>query len=358
MTLFWYDCETYSETPISHGVDPYAEKAEQMIHAYAFGDGPVSIWDETDGSDMPADLEEGFRNPKYKIVSHNSRFDRTLLAHCHPELCPPVERWLDTMVMALSHSLPAGLSQLCQVLKVPTDQAKDRDGKRLIHLFCKPRPSNMKMRRATSETHPIEWAKFLAYAGQDIVAMRECYRRLPKWNVTTDELALWHLDQKINDRGFGVDLELALAAVKATEREQKVLAQQAKEMTSGVVESATQRDALISYLYKFHNITVPNLQKATVEKMLNSADLPSDVIELLQVRQQASGTASAKYQVLLNATSKDGRLRGTLQFRGASRTGRWSGRLFQPQNLPRSTMKQTDIDEGIAALKANILDLI
>lgn len=358
MTLFWYDCETYSEVPISHGVDPYAEKAEQMIHAYAFDDGPVSIWDETDGSEMPADLEAAFRNPEYLVVSHNSRFDRTLLAHCYPELCPPVERWLDTMVMALSHSLPASLAHLCQVLKVPTDQAKDRDGKRLIQLFCKPRPSNMKLRRATSESHPIEWAKFVAYAGQDIVAMRECYRRLPKWNVTKDELALWHLDQKINDRGFCVDLELARAAVKATEREQQILADQTKEMTSGVVESATQREALINYLFHFHGITVPNLQKATIEKMLTNADLPREVIDLLQVRQQASGTASAKYQVLLNATSTDGRLRGTLQFRGASRTGRWSGRLFQPQNLPRSTMKQSDIEDGITALKANILDLI
>ncbi|MEY2680652.1 MAG: hypothetical protein RL661_883 [Pseudomonadota bacterium] len=178
--ICWQDTETYSPVPIKHGVHAYAERVEVMLWAYAIDDGPVSVWDRTQVDDMPADLAAARANPECIHVFHNSQFDRTVLGWNGFDV--PLDRTLDTMVMALEHSLPASLGQLCEVLRVPTDKAKDKDGKRLIHLFCQPRPKNVKLRRATAETHPIEWAKFVSYAGNDIEAMRECYKRLPKWN--------------------------------------------------------------------------------------------------------------------------------------------------------------------------------
>lgn len=358
MTITWLDLETFSTIPIKHGVHRYAERAEIMLFAYAFDDGPVNLWDVTQDDTPPADLVAALTDPATLIAAHNSAFDRTILRHCLPDLCPPIERWRDTMVMALAHSLPAGLGQLCEVLRIPTDQAKDKAGKRLIQLFCQPRPKNVKLRRATAETHPIEWSRFCDYAKTDIEAMRECYKRIPVWNSTQAELDLWHLDQHINDRGVAIDLDLAHAAVRATDREQARLADLTHEMTEGAVAAATQRDALLRHILATYGIDLPDLQKATVERLLASDQLPQPVIDLLSIRLSASSTSTAKYEALINSTSSDGRLRGTIQFCGASRSGRAAGRIFQPQNLPRPTLKQPAIDQGIDALKADCEDIL
>lgn len=357
MNTLFIDLETYSTVPIQHGTYAYAEGVEIMLVAYAFGDGPVTVWDCTQDDEMPADLREALLDPTVILVAHNSFFDRTMLAHCYPDLCPPVTRWRDTMVMAYAHSLPGSLGQLCEVLKVPTDSAKDKDGRRLILKFCKPNPKHYKVSRYTRDTDPADWAKFVSYASLDIVAMREVMKRLPAWNMGDDELDLWHLDQHINDRGVCIDLDLAHAAVRATDEEQARLAEQTHEMTDGQVAASTQRDAVLRHVLSTYGISIPDLQKATVERLLSVGELPVPVVELLVNRLSASSTSTAKYKALVNATSSDGRLRGTLQFCGASRTGRWAGRVFQPQNLPRPTLDADDIEIGIEALKAGCEDL-
>lgn len=355
--ILWYDCETFNVEPISVGSDKYSETVEQMIHAYAFDDESPKVWDSTVGGFMPVELVTAFLDPSVNVIAHNSRFDRLMLRSNFPDLCPPIERWRDTMIMAMAHSLPAGLAKLCEVLGVPSDSAKDADGKKLIQLFCKPRSSKSKIRRATAETHPQEWAKFVAYATQDIVAMRECYRRLPKWNMSEYELSLWHLDQRINDRGLYVDLELANAAVRATKVQQIRLASEIGEATNGEVAASTQRNAMLKHIQEVYGLALPDLQASTLEKYIGSGQLPQELVDLLNNRLQASTTSTAKYNALVNATNSDGRLRGTLQFCGASRTGRWSGRTFQPQNLPRPSLEAADIEVGIEALKAGCEDL-
>lgn len=174
----------------------------------------------------------------------------------------------------------------------------------------------------------------------------------------TTELDLWHLDQTINDRGVQIDLELAEAAVRAVDRAQASLALQAQELTYGAVTAATQRDALLAHIKDAYGLTFDDLRGSTVERILESSTLPPELRELLQVRLQASTTSTAKYKTLLAGTSADSRLRGTLQFCGASRTGRWAGRLFQPQNLPRPNLENDEILAGIDALKADAEDLV
>ena len=355
MTTLFLDLETFSEVPITNGTHAYAAGAEIMLFAYAFDDGPVKVWDKTTGSEMPAELYAALVNPDVLIYAHNSHFDRTVLNHFwRTDRC----RWRDTMVKALAHSLPGSLGDLCDILKVPTDKAKDKAGRQLIQLFCKPRPATNKVRRATRETHPAEWAKFVEYAGLDIEAMREVDKKLPAWNYQASELALWHLDQAINDRGVLMDVELAHAAIRAVERAQKVLAARTHELTEGVVQAATQRDALLRHLVAAYGIELPDMQQSTLERRIADPDLPAELRELLAIRLQASTTSTSKYKTLAKGVSSDGRLRGTLQFNGASRTGRWAGRLFQPQNLPRPVLKQKAIDQGIEALKADCEDLL
>ncbi|HEM8233265.1 TPA: DNA polymerase [Klebsiella aerogenes] len=357
-TILWGDLETFCEIPINNGTHAYAEGVEVMLFAWAIGDEPVSVWDLTTGEPIPSRLRKAIADPDTILFFHNSHFDRTVLRHAMPELAPPVERWRDTMVQALAHSLPGALGALCEVLGVPQDKAKDKEGKSLIQLFCKPRSKNSKLRRATSKTHPVEWQRFVAYAGLDIEAMREVYKRLPKWNYQGTELALWHRDQQINDRGICMDVLLAQAAIEAVDLEQKRLAKRTQVMTDGEVQAATQRDAMIKHIVESYGVELPDMQRSTLERRIADPDLPSPVKELLAIRLQASTTSTSKYKSLMKGISSDGRLRGTQQFCGASRTGRWAGRLFQPQNLPRPTLEQERIDEGIEALKSGCADLL
>ncbi len=364
MSTLYLDKETYSETPITHGTHRYAAGAEVVIFAWALDDGPVHVEDCTRGCQLHGDrlglsfeLKTMLADPSITCIAHNSHFDRTVLRHAEG-IDVPVERWQDTMVQAMAHGLPGGLGELCAILKVDQDLAKHKDGRQLINLFCKPRPKGAKIRRATRDTHPAEWARFMEYAGNDITAMREIHKKLPTWNFKGAELALWHLDQQINDRGVAVDLDLATAAITAVAAAQTELAAQTSEATFGYVESTTQRDALLKHVLAAYGVELPDMQMATLERRIADPDLPAGLRELLSIRLQASTTSTSKYKTLVNGASADGRLRGLLQFCGASRTGRWAGRLWQPQNLPRPTLDQDTIDEGIEALKIGCADLI
>lgn len=358
MKLLWCDLETFSTVPINCGTHRYAEEAEVMLWAYAIDNGPIKVWDVTTGSPMPADLQACLDDDECMTVWHNgAMFDLVVLAHAM-DIHIPLTRVHDTLVQALSHSLPGSLGDLCEILRVPTDKAKDKAGKQLVQLFCKPRPATSKSTRATRLTHPVEWSKFVSYAGSDVEAMREVYQRMPKWNLNATELALWRIDQAINRRGMTMDVELARAALAAVDAAQIELKRRTKELTNGVVQAATQRDALLAHLLAEYGVALPDLQMSTIERRIQDPDLPIAMRELLAVRLQASTTSTSKYKTLLKAVSKDGRLRGTKQFNGASRTGRWAGRLFQPDNLPRPTLEQEDIDLGIDALKLGVADLL
>jgi DNA polymerase len=350
MTTLWLDLETFSSRSISCGTHAYAEMAEIMLAAWAIDDGKVEVFDLIEAPYLKQTLSDMIREAD-KVVIHNSHFDRTVLHHNGIDL--PAERIHDTMVQALAHSLPGSLGKLCEILNVPLDQAKEKDGKRLINLFCKPLPANRKLRRATRETHPQEWERFIEYAMLDILAMRAVYKKLPKWNLTDTERKLWQLDQKINDNGVAIDMDLVRNAIVAIDAEQARLAERAQDLTQGVVSSATRRDAMLRHILEAYEVPLDDLKASTVERMLGNDNYPPELLELLRVRLQATTSSTAKYAALERATSSDGRLRGTLQFCGASRTGRWAGRLFQPQNLPRPDMNAEVIEAGIEALKAD-----
>jgi DNA polymerase len=328
----WLDTETFSPVPIKHGAHRYAEEAEVLLVALAVDDEPTNVWDTQDLVHWRPALQNMIDKADH-VVIHNSAFDRTVLRHCGVTI--PAEKIIDTMVIAMQHSLPGSLGQLCDILGVPQDKAKDKDGRRHIQLFTKPCPKNWKIRRAGRDTHPDDWNAFIEYARLDVDAMRDVYRRLPVWNSVRAERDLWIIDQRVNDRGVTVDRELGRAAGRAFDRASGTLADRVRVMTDGEVPSATQRDRMLLYLRERRGVVTPDLTKATVEKLLKGK-LDPVARELLEIRQQASATSPAKYTALIDAASSDGRLRGTIQFCGASRTGRDAGRIFQPQNLPRT----------------------
>jgi len=367
MRTLYLDLETFSETPITHGTHAYAANAEILLAAWAWDDAPVQVADFTANppEQVPFDVSTFASDPDVEVVIHNSHFDRTVIRHVWG-IDILTSRIHDTMVQAMAHSLPGSLGMLCEVLGLPSDKAKDKDGKRLINLFCKPLGKNRKLDRATRETHPAEWERFKAYAASDIEAMREVKKRMPVVNFTPAERELWQLDQRINDRGVAIDLGLVYSAIEAIDKAKRELAGRTVALTDGSVSSTTLNEVFRLHLFEAFGIDLPDLQMATIEKALAAADMNPAMRELLLIRLQASSTSTAKYRVLLRGTSADSRLRGLLQFCGAIRTGRWAGRLFQPQNLPRPTLKQKAIDAGIEALRAgcahlttdNVMELI
>lgn len=355
MTTLFLDLETYSATPIANGTHVYAADAEIMLFAYAVDENPVQVWDCTAQPTMPNDLSDALEDESVTLCAHNTHFDRTVLFHSGYHL--DISRWGDTMVQAMAHSLPGSLGLLSEILKLKADEAKDKRGKELVQLFCKPRPKTFEIERATSATHPKEWQEFIDYAGRDIDAMRAIGKKLPNWNYKAAELALWRLDQKINQRGFMVDQDLARSAIHAVEVEQAKLAERTQELTGNAVQSATQRDAVLKFILEEHGVTLPDMKASTLERRMLDENLPPKLRELMAIRLQASTTSVSKYKALIKGVSSDSRLRGTLQFNGALRTGRYAGRLFQPQNLPRPTLGNEEIELGVSALKAGCADL-
>lgn len=380
----WHDLETYSETPIKNGTHAYAENAEVMIWAFADGDGDVKVWDVVNDSvhwqdelsgvwveepllegTVPWALMEIIDDPEALIWFHNGgQFDFPVLSHAMPYLLEriPMHRWRDTMVQAFSHSLPGALEKLGSALNISEDKRKLKEGKKLVQLFCKPQNDAFfekhGTRRATKQTHPVEWQKFIEYAGGDITTMREAHRLMPTWNWRGKHIDLWHCDLRINMRGFAVDLELAEAAVKATETTKAELAKRTQELTEGQVQAATQRDQMLRYILEAHGVELPDMQSDTLERRMQDENLPDAVRELLGIRLLASMNSASKYKTLLKGVSRDGRLRGTMQFRGAGRTGRVAHRLSQPGNMRRPTLDPWEIEQCIEWLKLEYLDAI
>lgn len=354
MTIF-VDIETYSETPIKYGTAKYAESAELLLFAWSVDDASPKLWDATRDA-MPAELHALLTGDDI-LVAHNAAFEQAVLDHVLPFQIDP-KRWRCSMAKAYAHSLPGSLDTLSEILELPQDQAKQKAGRQLVRLFCIPPAKNLKRARATRHTHPKEWEEFCQYCAQDVTAMVQVWNRIPSWNYRGAELDLWHLDQAINRHGVLMDTELARASIRAVGLAQKNLAARTVELTGGAVQAATQRDKLLAHLLAEYGVDLPDLTKSTLERRIEDQSLPWALRELLLVRLQASTASTAKYQTILNYTSSDSRLRYSLQFCGAGRTGRWAGRGPQFQNMPRPTLRQSDIDFGIEALKADCEDLL
>jgi len=352
------DHESFSAADLKkQGSYAYAEHqtTEIMLTTYAFDDGPVYCYDATDGGPMPRDLRRALRyfakaytgDDGPRMVGANYlMFDRLLLRGCWGYNIDP-RNIIDTMVLAFRHALPGSLAAQCEVLGVSEDLAKDKRGKALIQRFCKPTPKNYKVRRYDKTTHPQEWREFVAYAKSDITSMREVFYKIPTWGNSAFEDAVLAIDQRINDRGFYVDTALANAAIEAVKKHKAELQAEAAEKWGSSLTGAAFIPTLQALAPAFD---IPNAQKSTLNDLLADEDLPDDARTLIEMRLGASSTASTKYNPLLLGLSRDGRRRGCIQYGGASRTLRFAGKGFQPQNLARGYFSGDELDGGISML--------
>lgn len=357
--ILWLDRETFSELDLKVvGTYHYADDAEDLLISYAIDDAPATVWDCT-AEPIPTELHIGMTNAAV-VWAHNAQFDKAV--HNGPAQwhLPPIAlaRWQCSMSLALSHALPASLSELCAVLDVPENLSKLDEGKKLIRLFCMLQPETRKVRRATRLTHPQEWERFKAYAVNDIEAMRECVRRMPRWNWDNTAVAEWHCDQRINERGFYADRELTQAGIRAAVAEKLRIGTRFRELTEGVVDRPSQRAQFMAFLNERFGLNLDNTRGDTFQQELKDPTLDTRCAELMRLSIASNKTSTAKYAALDPAIQADQRFRGGLQFAGAGRTRRWAGRMFQAQNLPSRGLPDADqVDLYIDMLKVNSHDL-
>lgn len=339
----YLDWETRSRNPITAGSYVYAEDSRAIMAQYALDDGPVQVWDAGNNQPMPRDLHDYFQaSHLVQIAAHNTPFDRVQMLYwpwCRQYDLRP-ERWFCTMAAARLAGMPGGLDDLCTVLGVSPDYAK-KDGKALIQFFCVPRKGTGDFNEPWD--HPEKWAQFIAYGIQDIVAMRNAMKLIPN-TYSVVEQTLMAYTEYMNDRGLPVDRKLAVAAMAQADAVKRMTAQEATRLVASewvmepneVFNPASQKAIL--EMAANYGVKLPDAKSATLEKLLDSSNidlLPPVFAKLLTLRVRTNKVSTAKYKTLLVGTNYDNRARGLITFYGANRTGRDSGRRFQPQNLAR-----------------------
>lgn len=330
------DIETYSSVDIAEcGSYKYIESDdfEILIIGYAFGNNDVVIVDLACGDEIPEEFEEALLNPEVRKHAHNAVFERTAFKRVGYDT--PVEQWYCTMVKSAYCGLPLSLDQVSK--KLDLTQKKLETGKLLIKYFscpCKPTRTNGYRTRNYPEDAPEQWEMYKEYNKYDVLSEREIYQRLEQYEIPEFERQLYILDQHINDRGILVDMELAESAIYCDQQYTEELTNVAQALTG--LENPNSVTQLRNWIYERTGEQCASLAKDIIEPLIQKYKDYDDVVEVLQIRQKLSKTSVKKYYAMLNCAMKDNRARGTFQFYGASRTGRWAGRLLQLQNLSKN----------------------
>jgi DNA polymerase len=337
------DVETYSSVDIKEsGAYKYIESPdfEILIIGYALDDSPVKIVDLAQGEEMPEEFEEALLDPDCVKVAHNAVFERLSFKRIGYNV--PAEQWYCTSIKAAYCGLPLSLDGVSKALNL-TDKKLDT-GKALIKYFscpCKATRVNGMRTRNYPEHAPEKWEMYKEYNKYDVLAEREIFKRLEAYIIPDIERKMYVLDQNINDRGILVDMELAESAIAVDNTYTSILTQHAQQLTG--LENPNSPVQIRQWVEKTTGCVVMSLSKETMPDLMKEfADYP-DVIELLNIRKKLSKTSIKKYYAMLNCAMKDHRVRGTFQFYGANRTGRWAGRLLQLQNLSKNHISHIEV---------------
>lgn len=323
------------------GVYVYAEDrtTDIWVASFAVDDGPVKRW--RPGEPVPEEIHCAVNND-WLIYAHNMNFERVMWANIltprYGWPVPKLEQLRCTMVMAMAMSLPGSLEKLAPALGL--DARKDMAGHGLMMRMARPRKPRKGETTTPDENGLLWWgeperrARLEDYCDQDVVTERLCETRL--FPLSDSEQRLWALDQVINDRGVGVDIELANAALKIVGEHTAKLNAELREITGGAVLAGTNVAQIVAWLRQ-NGVETESLDKESVSFLL-TRELPPAARRALEIRREVSKASVKKINAILKGTNANGRAQGLLQFHAAS-TGRWGGRRFQPQNLVRPKLK-------------------
>lgn len=333
------DIETKSSEDIkSVGAYKYAraEDFEILLFAYKVDDKETKIIDFTANEEIPDEIINALSDKSVIKHAYNAAFEWYCLNIAG--IKTPIDQWRCTMIHAMYCGYPAGLGATGEAIGIPEDKQKLKEGKALINYFCKPcKPTKANGGRTWNrpEHDPIKWANFKRYCVQDVEAEYIIDEALKLYPVPLSEEIQWQYDTLMNARGARVDIKLIEGSNYVDENIKAQLTKKAKELTGLSNPNSTAQ--LLAWL-RSNGINVDNTTKATVQDLLDG-DLPSNIRQVLELRQQLGKSSVAKYKKMVETLCDDDRIRGLSQFYGASATGRWAGRLVQIQNLPRNSMK-------------------
>ena len=336
------DIETYSDQDITKaGLYRYAQSPafEILLFAYSEDGGPVQVVDLACGEMIPQAILGALVDPRVIKHAYNAAFEWFCLGAYFklPDLTAWLPQWHCTMLHGLYCGYTAGLDATGRAMGLPQDKRKLGIGKALIRYFCTPcapTKSNGGRTRNLPQHDPAKWELFKTYNGQDVVTEMEIEHRLSSFPVPDDVQRQWVTDQTINLRGVQVDTEMVQGAIALDQATRAQLISEATQLSG--LDNPNSAAQLAAWLESETGSTVADLRKTTVAEMLGG-DLESPKAHrMLEIRQELGKTSNKKYTAIDNAVCADGRVRGILQFYGANRTGRWAGRIVQPQNLPRT----------------------
>ena len=335
-----WDLETYSSVDLTKcGVYRYCESEdfEILLAAYSIDGGAVQVTDLACGEKLPQEILDALEDETVEKWSYNSQFERICLSRFlgYPAgnyLAPA--SWRCSMVWASTLGLPRSLESVGAVLGL--EKQKLTEGKDLIRYFCvpcRPTKANGGRMRNLPEHAPEKWERFKAYNLRDVETEMQIQERLSRFPVPASIWEEYHLDQEINDRGIGVDMELVRQAIAVDARSRERLTAAMRELTE--LENPNSVQQMKQWLAD-HGLETDTLGKKAVAELVKTAMEP--LREVLSLRQQLAKSSVKKYTAMENAVCADSRAHGMFQFYGANRTGRFSGRLIQLQNLYKNTM--------------------
>lgn len=352
------DLETYSSADISKsGVYRYCEAPdfEILLFAYSVDGAPVQSVDLAHGEALPKEIRAALEDPTVTKWAFNASFERICLSRwlglpSGTYLDP--SQWRCSMVWSAYLGLPLSLAGVGAVLKL--EKQKLEAGRDLIRYFCQPctpTKANGGRTRNRPEASPEKWALFKSYNLRDVeteLAIQQKLARFPVPGFIWDE---YHLDQEINDRGIRLDLSLVENAIRMDTLSREELTGRMQRLT--ILENPNSVKQLKTWLTE-RGLEVESLGKKEVSALLRNA--PPELAEVLLLRRQLAKSSVRKYLAMQNCVCADGRAHGMFMFYGANRTGRFSGRLVQLQNLPQNHM--SDLEQARALVRKGDYDAL
>ena len=346
------DIETYSSVNLQKcGVYKYAESEdfEILLFGYAVDGGAVRVVDLACGEKIPNEIINALSDGKVIKTAFNATFERVCLSK-HLGVWLEPESWHCTLVWSATLGLPLSLEGVGAVLGL--EKQKLTEGKSLIKYFCVPclpTKTNGGRTKNLPEHDMVKWQQFKAYNLRDVETEMGIQEKLSRFPVPQEIWKEYHLNEKINDRGIGVDMVLVKQALEIDKKSREHLNIMMQEMTN--LDNPNSVQQMKSWLAE-NGLEMDSLGKKEVAVAIKTA--PQVLADVLLLRQQLAKSSVKKYSAMENAVCKDNRARGMFQFYGANRTGRFAGRLIQLQNLPQNHI--TDLSEARELVRSGNYD--
>lgn len=352
------DIETYSDVPLPKtGVYRYCESPdfEILLFGYSVDSGPVQVVDLACGEKIPEKIVAALEDETIIKWAFNASFERVCLSRFlgYPtgEYLDP-ESWRCSMIWAATMGLPLSLEGVGAVLGL--EKQKLTEGKDLIKYFCQPciaTKSNGGRTRNRPFHAPEKWEAFKRYNIRDVETEMGIQHKLRKFPVPESVWEEYHIDQEINDRGVRLDMELVQQAIAMDARSREELTAAIKGITK--LENPNSVLQMKRWLSD-NGVETDSLDKKAITELLKNA--PDKLASVLILRQQLAKSSVRKYQAMEKTVCADGRARGMFQFYGANRTGRFSGRNIQLQNLPQNHLP--DLADARALVRSGDFDAV